>query len=73
MLSLNDIRNYILNYNGYEVSIETISETHIVIDNEPFKISIVDAYIKEKDKSKIYLGSFFTHIPKVLEEDDEKD
>jgi len=72
MLSLNDIRNYILNYNGYEVSIETISETHIVIDNEPFKISIVDAYIKEKDKSKIYLGSFFTHIPKVLEEDDEK-
>jgi hypothetical protein len=72
MSSLNDIRNYILYYNGYDVSIETISETHIIIDNEPFKISIVDAYIKEKDKSKIYLGSFFVHLPKVLEQEDEK-
>jgi hypothetical protein len=72
MSSLNDIRNYILNYNGYEVSIETISETHIIIDNQPFKISIVDAYIKEKNKSKIYLGSFYVHLPRVLEQDDEK-
>jgi len=72
MSSLNDIRNYVLNYNGYEISIETINETHIIIDNKPFKISVVDAYIKEKNKSKVYLGSFFAHLPKVLEEDDEK-
>jgi len=46
MSNLNDIRNYILNYNGYEVLIETINETHVVIDNQSFKISVVEAYIK---------------------------
>lgn len=72
MSNLNDIRNYNSSYKGYDVSLEVINETHTVIDNDPFKISVVDAYIEKKGKSKMYLGSFFVHLPRVLEESDEK-